>query len=59
MEKYIINNLEEFCWSLADDIKRMSIKEMTEENWTLREELEATIRGSTHCSEMKKKKIDK
>ncbi len=56
MEKYMINNLEEFAWSLADSIKEMSVKEMTEEKWTLREEIEAIVRGCPHCSEMKPKK---
>lgn len=52
----MINNLEEFAWSLADSIKAMSVKDMTEEDWTLREEIEAIVRGCAHCSEMKPKK---
>ena len=56
MEKYIINNLEDFAWSLANSIKSMSINDITEKSFTLKEEIEATVRGSAYCSEMKPKR---
>lgn len=55
-EKYMINNLEEFAWSLADSIKRMSVKDMTKTEWSLKEEIESIVRGDPRCSEMKTKK---
>jgi hypothetical protein len=59
MEKYMINNLEEFAISLANSIKRMSIKDMTKEKYTLEEYIAAIVRGCPFCSEMKVKKKNK
>ena len=56
MEKYMINNLEDFAWSLANSIKSMSINDMTEGSFTLKEEIEATVRGCAFCSEIKPKR---
>lgn len=56
MEKYMINNLEEFASSLADSIKKMPIQEMMKEKWTLAEDIESIVRGCAYCSEMKKNK---
>ena len=56
MEKYMINNLEEFAWSLAETVKGMRIEDIMKDPWTLREEIEAFVRGCPNCSEMKPKK---
>jgi hypothetical protein len=55
MEKYKINNLEDFAVSLADSIKRMSIYDLTEDSWSLAEEIAAYVRGTPYCTEIKSK----
>lgn len=55
----MINNLEGFAHSLAESIKRMSINDMTDKDWILREDIEASVRGSAYCSEMKPTKNTK